>query len=158
MGRELASFGVVVAVLTTGANLVHGFAHAGQHVVSLSAWQWVYVATVIYLAPVAAAVLLTRPWSRRRGAWLLFLAMAGAFGFDLAYHFLFPGLDNVSTLQPGAWRVPFAGSAVLVSLLSGLGAVVGAALLLDSPRSPAAGARPDADLVDPHPGTSTRPR
>ena len=158
MRRGLVSWGVAVTVLATAANLVHGWAHAGQHVVSLPAWQWVYVTAVVYLAPVCAVVLLTRPRSRRGGAWLLFLSMAGTFGFDLAYHFLLPGPDNVSTLDPGAWRTPFVLSAALVTLLSGLGAVVGATLLLDSPRSPAAGARRDVDLVAPRQGTSTRPR
>ena len=158
MRRGLVSWGVAVAVLAMVANLVHGSAHAGQHVVSLPVWQWVYVTAVVYLAPICAAVLLTRPRSRQGGAWLLLLSMAGAFGFDLAYHFLLHGPDNVSTLNPGAWQTPFVLSAVVVTLLSGLGAIVGGILLLNSLRSPAAGEGPGLDLVAPRPGTPTKPR
>ncbi len=91
---------------------------------SLHAWQWAYVTCVIFLAPVVAAVLLWSPY-RLAGAWLLFGSMAGSFAFDLAYHFLIEGPDNVFTLEPGAWLMPFRLSAVLLVATSGLGALAG---------------------------------
>ena len=59
------------------------------------------------------------------GAWLLLASMVGSFVFDLAYHFLIPGPDNVFTLQPGAWLIPFRVSSVMVVAVSGLGSLVG---------------------------------
>ena len=59
------------------------------------------------------------------GAWLLLASMVGSFVFDLAYHFLIPGPDNVFTLQPGAWLIPFWVSSVMVVAVSGLGSLVG---------------------------------
>ena len=122
--RVVVLIGTIVVVLSTAANLLHGFAHQGQQVMSFPAWQWAYILSVIYVAPVVAAALL---WTRyqRVGAWLLFASMAGSLVFGLAYHFLIPGVDNAFTLQPGAWRITFRVSAALVFLLQGIGSVVG---------------------------------
>jgi hypothetical protein len=113
-----------MVVPATAVNLLHAVSHFGQEVLSLHAWQWAYVTCVIFLAPVVAAVLLWSPY-RLAGAWLLFGSMAGSFAFDLAYHFLIEGPDNVFTLEPGAWLMPFRLSAVLLVATSGLGALVG---------------------------------
>ena len=122
--RTTAVYGTVMVVLATGGNLLHGVSHVGQEVWLLQAWQWAYVICVIFLFPIVAAVLLWSPY-RLAGAWLLFGSMAGSLVFDLAYHFLLEGPDNVSTLEPGAWLVPFRLSAVLLVAMSGLGVLVG---------------------------------
>jgi len=134
--RETAVYGTAVVVLATAINLTHAVSHVGQDILSLEAWQLVYVITVIFLAPLVAAVLLWTPL-RLVGAWLLLGSMAGAFVFDFAYHFLVPGPDNVFTLEPGAWLAPFWGSAVLVVAASGLGVLVGgwAVLRLKRPQT-----------------------
>jgi hypothetical protein len=122
--RVVVLIGTIVVVLSTAANLLHGVAHEGQQVMSLPAWQWVYVILVIFVLPVGAAALL---WTRypRAGAWLLFASMVGSLVFGLAYHFLIPGPDNAFTLQPGTWRTLFQVSAALTLLLQGIGSVVG---------------------------------
>ena len=122
--RTTAVYGTATVVLATAGNLLHGVFHVGQEVWLLQAWQWAYVICVIFLFPIVAAVLL---WSTYRlaGAWLLFGSMAGSLVFDLTYHFLLEGPDNVSTLEPGAWLVPFRLSAVLLVAMSGLGVLVG---------------------------------
>ena len=122
--RTTAVYGTAMVVLATAVNLLHGVSHLGQEVLSLQPWQWAYVTCVIFLAPVVAAVLLWSPY-RLAGAWLLLGSMAGSFVFDLAYHFLIEGPDNVFTLEPGAWLIPFRLSAVLLVAMSGLGALVG---------------------------------
>lgn len=122
--RTTAVYATAMVVLATAVNLLHGVSHVGQEVLSLQVWQWAYVICVIFLAPVVAAVLLWSPYPLA-GAWLLFGSMAGSFVFDLAYHFLIKGPDNVFTLQPGAWLVPFRLSAMLLVATSGLGALVG---------------------------------
>lgn len=122
---KLAVYGTAAVALTTTVNLLHAVSHFGQEVMSLQAWQWAYVIGVIFLAPVVAAVLLWTP-HRLAGAWLLLASMAGSFVFDLAYHFLIPGPDNVFTLQQGAWMGQFQVSAVLLVVASGIGVLVGA--------------------------------
>ena len=122
--RTTAVYGTATVVLATAGNLLHGVSHVGQEVWLLQAWQWTYVICVIFLFPIVAAVLLWSPY-RLAGAWLLFGSMAGSFVFDLAYHFLIEGPDNVFTLEPGAWLVPFRLSAVLLVAVSGLGTLVG---------------------------------
>jgi hypothetical protein len=124
MMHKAAVYGTAVVLLATAANLMHAISHTGQGVMSLEAWQWGYVAGVIFISPIVAAALL---WTRYRlvGAWLLLASMVGSFVFDLAYHFLIPGPDNVFTLQPGAWLIPFRFSSVMVVAVSGLGSLVG---------------------------------
>jgi hypothetical protein len=127
-GREMmhkaAVYGTAVVVLAMAANLLHAISHVGQDVLSLEVWQWGYVVGVIFASPIVAAALL---WTRYRrlGALLLLASMAGSFVFDLAYHFLIPGPDNVFTLQPGAWLIPFRVSSVMLVAVSGLGSLVG---------------------------------
>jgi hypothetical protein len=118
--RTKAVHGTAMVILATAVNLLHGISHVGQEVLSLQVWQWAYVTCVIFLAPVVAALLLWSPY-RLAGAWLLLGSMAGSLVFDLAYHFLIEGPDNVFTLEPGAWLVPFRLSAVLLVATSGLG-------------------------------------
>jgi hypothetical protein len=124
MMRKAAVYGTAMVVLATVANLLHGASHVGQGVMSLQAWQWAYVICVIFVSPLVAAALLWTPL-RLAGAWLLLTSMAGSFVFDFAYHFLIPGPDNVFTLQPGVWLIPFWTSSVLLVAVSGLGCLVG---------------------------------
>ncbi len=128
--------GIVAAALGTMMILVHGVAHAGQRVMLLPHWHWAYVVGVVFLAPVLAATLLGTRYGRA-GAWLLVFSMAGSFVFDVAYHFLVPGPDNVFTLPSGAWTPAFRVSAVLVALASGVGFLVGVRALREL--SPAVG-------------------
>ena len=123
--RTIAVYGTGMAVLATLVNLLHAASHFGQEVLSLQAWQVTYIVCVIFVAPIVAAVLL---WTQLRlaGAWLLLGSMAGSFVFDLAYHFLIAGPDNVFTLEPGAWVALFGLSSVLLVAVSGIGVLVGA--------------------------------
>jgi hypothetical protein len=122
--RKATVYGTAMVLLAMAANLLHAVSHAGQGVLSLEAWQWEYVVGVIFVSPIIAAALL---WTRFRlvGAWLLLASMVGSFVFDFAYHFLIPGPDNVFTLQPGAWLIPFRVSSVMLVAVSGLGSLVG---------------------------------
>ena len=119
-----AFWGTAVVGVSAAVNAAHTTSHAGQHVMSLPAWQLAYIAVVIYAAPVVAAVLL---WTRfrRSGAWLLATAMAGSLVFGLLYHLLVPGSDNVFTQPPGPWRAAFAVNAVLLSLPQAVGVLAG---------------------------------
>ncbi len=123
--RKTALYWTAVVALAMVANLVHAVSHFEQGILSLQAWQWAYVIGVISLAPILAAILLWSPL-RLAGAWLLLVSMAGSFVFDLAYHFLIAGPDNVFTLEPGAWVALFGLSSVLLVAVSGIGVLVGA--------------------------------
>jgi hypothetical protein len=122
--RSEAVLGTVVVAVSAAVNAAHTVSHAGQHVMSLPAWQLTYIAVVVYAAPVVAAVLL---WTRfrRSGAWLLAGSMAGSLAFGLLYHFLVPGPDNVFTQPPGFWKAAFVVTAVLLALLQAAGVLVG---------------------------------
>ena len=135
-------WGVLVVALAT--NLIHGGAHVGQRVMLMPHWHWAYVIGVIFLAPILSAALLRTRYVRA-GAWLLVLSMAGSFVFDVAYHFLVPGPDNVSTLLPGGWTLAFQVSAILVALASGFGFLIGVRALRELP-SPADGSMVDAPV------------
>lgn len=120
---RMALYGTAAVVLAMAVNLPHGISHL-EHPVPSPNWQYAYVAVVVYLAPIAAAGLL---WTRFRtaGAWLLLVSMAASLVFGLAYHFLIPGPDNVSWLEPGPWRATFVATAVLGAIFEALGAWVG---------------------------------
>ena len=131
--RNTALYGTLVVVVATLAQMAHGATHDGARV-PLAAWQCAYVIAVVFVAPIAAAVLL---WGRFRavGAWLLLASMGGSLLFGLVYHFVVTGPDNVFTNGAGA---PFAATAVLVALSAALGLTVAIrALGLSSRATPA---------------------
>ncbi len=134
MRRSEAFLGTAVVAVSAVVNAAHTASHAGQHVMSLPAWQLAYVAVVIYAAPVVAAVLL---WTRfsLSGAWLLGVSMAASLAFGLLYHYLIPGPDNVFTQPPGAWGTAFGVTALLLALLQAFGAVFGLWVALRVTRS-----------------------
>ena len=122
--NKVAFYGTLTAAVVTLIHLAHGISHLA-HGVPLASWQWVYTTLIIFVAPVVAAVLL---WGRfaRAGAWLLMASMAGSLAFGVLFHYLASSPDNAFTLQPGAWRVPFVVTAILVSLSEAVGVAVGA--------------------------------
>jgi hypothetical protein len=159
VSRTAALYGTAVVALSVGVNLVHTASHAGQHVMSLPAWQLTYIAVVIYAAPVVAAVLL---WTRYglAGAWLLVAAMAGSLVFGLLYHFVVPGPDNVFTQSPGPWRTTFGVTAVLLAPLQVIGGSVGFWAARRVPRSSTIGfeKRSSGGLGDSRGGPRSAPR
>lgn len=124
MREKVAIYGAVTVILATIANLAQGITHVG-HEVPLTAWQAAYVTVVIFLAPIAATVLIPTRY-RRAGALLLLASMVGSLVFGLAYHFLLPGPDNALTTPAGAWQIPFVVSAALLLVIQGVGCLVGA--------------------------------
>jgi hypothetical protein len=58
-----AILGTAVVAVSAAVNAAHTASHAGQHVISLPAWQLTFVAVVVCAAPVVAAILL---WTPRR--------------------------------------------------------------------------------------------
>lgn len=123
ISRKVALYVTAAVVFATVAHVLHGSSHT-LHGVPLSVWQWAYVISVIFVAPVVAASL---TWTRYRrgGAWLLLASMLGSLIFGVAYHYLVSGPDNVFSLHHGAWQTPFVLTATLSTISEATGCLVG---------------------------------
>ena len=113
-----------VAVLAHLAiNLLHGRAHEELRV-GLSAWQSIYVVTVILIAPLIAMLLL---WTRyaRVGLLVLVISMAGSLIFGVIYHYVIVSPDHISHLPPGDAQGVFRMTALLLIVTELLGLVAG---------------------------------
>ena len=113
-----------VAVLAHLAiNLLHGRAHEELRV-GLSAWQSIYVVTVILIAPLIAMLLLWTSYARV-GLLVLVISMAGSLIFGVIYHYVIVSPDHVSHLPPGDAQGVFRMTALLLIVTELLGLVAG---------------------------------
>lgn len=107
--------GVVLAHLII--SMVHGTAHSKAQV-PLSLAANVFVFAVIVAGPLIGLGL---AWpSRRLGAWLIALTMAGSLVFGLVNHFVLASPDHITHVDPN-WRPLFTITAVLLAITEGLG-------------------------------------
>jgi hypothetical protein len=113
---------VVLAHLVV--NLLHGRAHTDLGV-GLTTWQYIFVMTVILLAPLIALVL---SWTRYAGAglWLLFVSMLGSLIFGFCYHYIIISNDHVAHLPAGDARGMFRMTALLLLITEALGVILAA--------------------------------
>jgi hypothetical protein len=120
MIRSLATFAVLVHLMVV---LLHGRAHT-ELAVELSAWQTSFVAVVIVVTPLVAAVLL---WTRhaRLGFLLLIVSMSGSLVFGVYYHYIAISPDHVSHLPPGSAQGMFRKTALLLVVTEVAGLVSG---------------------------------
>ncbi len=120
---RIAQSGTTNVVLHAIAHGLHGLAH-GNIPISLSSSQSLFIVTVVFLAPIIAAVLL---WTSfyRIGHWLLVGSMAGAFLFGLYNHFLIMSPDHVSHVSFTGWGLLFQITAILTLVIDGLGCWIG---------------------------------
>jgi hypothetical protein len=104
-------------------NVLHGRAHENLNV-GLSAWQNIYVITIIVVAPLIAMLLL---WTRyaRLGLLALVISMAGSLIFGVVYHYVVVSPDHVSHLPSGDAQGLFRTTALLLVLTELFGLVVG---------------------------------
>lgn len=103
-------------------SILHGWAHQGA-MVTLTPFGNVYVAGVITLMPVVAAVFLFAR-KQRIGALLLGISMLGSFVFGFWYHFLSQTNDNVTQVH-GPWHSTFLWTAIALAVIELAGTVVG---------------------------------
>jgi hypothetical protein len=129
----LVGFAIGIVVVHFAINVAHGIAH--QHLaIGVNAFQKVFVAAVIVVAPFYAAYLI---WKRsmRAGGALLAVSMAGALVFGVYYHFILPGPDHVTHINLPIsldMRDIFDVSAVLLALFECLGVLAGARIFSKS--------------------------
>ncbi len=125
------------AVIVHGIPLVlHGMAHAQLQIFLPSVLANVYIAVVLYAAPVVAAVLL---WMGRigLGAWLLLASMLGSLVFEGYNHFLVMSPDHVSQVAAGTWGDIFRVTAVASFLTEILALAVSIVILVRGGRASA---------------------
>src|SRR4051795_11727376 len=107
---------VLVIVL---AHAVVNVAHAGAHIaeeIALPPAANAFVVLVFLRAPfLALGLLYTR--RQRAGACLLLGTMLGALLFDVAYHLVLPGPDNIRQMADGSWGSTFQASALLLAVI-----------------------------------------
>jgi hypothetical protein len=119
------SLGIIVFHLLV--NVLHGSAHV-HYEIPLATWQHVYIAAVIFIAPlVAGGLLLAR--RLRAGAWLLLASMAGAALFNVYFHFLLVGPDHISSVNLDGWGFEFLGTAIFLAATEVWGVSVSVRLL-----------------------------
>jgi hypothetical protein len=128
MSNRCALAGSVIVAAHLAVSLFHRTAHEHLHI-GLSPIQTSFVVIVILIGPLVAAALLWTRWPRA-GALLLALSMAGSLAFGVYYHFVEISPDHVSQVPEETWGTVFRATAVLLAMLEGAGAIVGAWLLI----------------------------
>jgi hypothetical protein len=129
----LVRFAIGIVLIHFAINVAHGIAHT-HLAIGLNAFQKIFVAVVIVVAPVYAAYLIWKGNLRTGGA-LLTLSMAGALAFGVYYHFILPGPDQVTHINPPVsleMRDIFDVSAVFLALFECLGVLASARILSKS--------------------------
>ena len=123
MNRRYRIVCTAAVLVHLAVNLLHGRAH-GELGVGLSAWQNIYVITVILIAPLIAMLLL---WTRyaRLGVLVLVISMAGSLIFGVIHHYVLVSPDHVSHLPPGDAQGMFRMTALFLVLTELFGLVVG---------------------------------
>jgi hypothetical protein len=127
----IVRYGILVVLAHIIVNGLHSVAHQ-QAEVSISDLQFAYVFLVIFVAPIAAAVMLSfnRPKKMQRGgAWLLLISMLGSLFFGFAYHLVLPSPDNIFTVMRGPSlnnAIFFTSTAIILMIIDGLGSWIGA--------------------------------
>ncbi|HLW43006.1 MAG TPA: hypothetical protein VKS00_00885 [Candidatus Acidoferrales bacterium] len=129
----LVGFAIGIVLIHFAINVAHGIAHT-HLAIGLNAFQKIFVAVVIIVAPLCAAYLIWKG-NLRTGGPLLALSMAGALAFGVYYHFILPGPDHVMHINLPVsldMRDIFDVSAVLLALFECLGVLAGVRIFLKS--------------------------
>src|SRR3954447_5815905 len=109
-----------VVLIHLGISIMHGRAHAGAQVpLPMAGTLFVYI--VILAGPLIG--LMAFAWSRRAGALIVAVSMAGALIFGLVNHFIISGADHVAHVA-AEWRTLFGTPAVLLVVSEVLGVAV----------------------------------
>lgn len=120
------------ALWLVGINFVTVVLHSVAHEalgVKATAAQLVFIVAVIFVAPLAAAVLLPR--APRAAALALAAAMTGSLLFGLYYHFVADTIDHVAhvaRMEPAFWAGAFRLTAILLLVFEAAGAAAAALL------------------------------
>jgi len=129
MSRRIKAWVVAIIFLHTAINLLHAGAHVEENVLSLTLAQILFITIVIFIMPLVALFLLGRIRWLAWWGWWFFLSMLGPLLFGVWYHFVVPGADNIASLSPGVWKLPFQLTSILLTIIDAVGTIVGALFL-----------------------------
>jgi len=107
-----ASLAIAIVLFHLLVAALHGAAHH-HYEIPLESWQRVYIWAVIVAAPLVAGALLVAR-RLRAGAWLLLAAMAASALFNVYFHFLLIGPDNISSVNLSGWGLVFLATAIFL--------------------------------------------
>ncbi len=113
--------------------MVHSQAHQ-QIDVALSTAQNAFAMSVIFIAPIVAAVILWRG-KERIGAMLLTSALIGSFIFGVVNHFMIDSPDQLAHIESSSWGNIFVISAYALAITELAGVLAGSALLRSTNRT-----------------------
>jgi hypothetical protein len=121
--RLVAWTGTAVVAVRAVPLILHSAAHIQLGIIPPSLLTNAYIALVLFLGPLVAAVLL---WTRRvrAGAWLLFWSMLGSLVFELYNHYLVMSSDHVSQIPDNFWGHVFEATAAATALLEAAGCLL----------------------------------
>ncbi|HUJ41921.1 MAG TPA: hypothetical protein VLW54_15370 [Candidatus Acidoferrales bacterium] len=108
-----AGLAIAIVIFHLLINVLHGAAHH-HYEIPMEPWQQVYIWLVMIAAPLVAGALLVAR-RLRVGAWLLLVSLAFAALFNVYFHFLLIGPDNVSSISLDSWGFVFLGTAIFLA-------------------------------------------
>lgn len=108
-----ASLSLGIIAFHLAVNVFHGTAHF-HYEIPMAEWQQVFIGAVIFVAPLAAGGLLILR-RLRAGAWLMLASMALSALFNVYFHFLLIGPDNISSVALDGWGFVFLGTAIFLA-------------------------------------------
>jgi hypothetical protein len=124
---KVVNYAIVLVLLHAVVLLIHGVAHVGENVIP-SPLDGVFILVVIWIAPFAAIALLKgQRW--QLGSLLYLAAMVAALVYEVYYHFILPGPDNIAFVSAGFWQAIFQVSVVLSAIMELVGTFLGLELL-----------------------------
>lgn len=116
-----------IVVVHSIVAMVHSQAHQ-QIDVALSSAQNAFALSVIFMAPIVAAVFLWRK-RERIGATLLTASLIGSLIFGVVNHFMLDSPDQLAHITSSTWGNVFVVSAYALAVTELAGVLVGSALL-----------------------------
>ena len=117
--HKMRNNGTLIVLVHIAALSGHGSSHV-HLTIGVDTWQSMFIAIVIFAAPLFAMILL---WMRfkRAGVYLLGVSMVGSLIFAVYYHFVVAGADNAFGMGLGVWSTIFRTTAGLLAAIEALG-------------------------------------
>ncbi|HEX8649735.1 MAG TPA: hypothetical protein VF708_02765 [Pyrinomonadaceae bacterium] len=127
---KAAQYAIGVVIIHLLVSALHGASHQRLNV-PLSSAQNLFIIVVIFISPLAAALLL---WKKQHasGALLLLGSMAGSLAFGVYNHFVASSPDHVSHVAAaasGVWVTVFQVTAALLAVVEAFGCLAGVWIL-----------------------------
>jgi len=119
--KQVAFRGTLIVL----AHMIVLFGHGAAHwhlQIEPNPWQRLFIAIVIFAAPVFAALLLWTRWPRA-GMTLLGISLGAALLFGLYFHFVAGGTDSIFNPIHTHWNIWFRVTAILLALVELAGCV-----------------------------------